>query len=222
MFVLPRLDRIWCRAAFVLRAIEHVSRREMQPWKKRCIVTHDPWSVTYRADYFQGAEEHVGRNTCRCFSVNRSKRGKREATTRGKRGKVDEGWVGSRKKQDFGIQGHATHAFTYFWTSRFLERHGSIEGGSRTHASLFSFDQILSQNASPNSSPYIEWKYVEKLHEYFFSLSLCSFFFLRFALLLLLSFVVTRIIDDSRINFIIYIFRGIICFVIKKKKKTLR
>lgn len=129
-----------------------------------------------RANYFQGAEEHVGRNTCRCFSVNRSKRGKRERATRGERGKVDEGWP--RGSKISGFRGTRHTRSRIFGRVRFLERHGSIEG-DREHARppffFLSINFRQREQFLPYSPPYIEWKCVQTSYffHFLFSFSLC-------------------------------------------------
>lgn len=109
-------------------------------------------------------------------------------------------WGLASRKQDFRIQGHATHAFTYFWTSPLPRAARKYRRGSRTRAPLFffSFDQ---PTVSSNSPPHIEWKYVQAL-PYSFFFPFLSFPF-RFASLFVSNTSCIINISDSRINFII-------------------
>lgn len=82
------------------------------------------------------------------------------------------------RKQDFRIQGHATHAFTYFWTSPLPRAARKYRRGSRTRAPPFFFLSINFRQREqflPYSPPYIEWKCVQASYffHFLFSFSLC-------------------------------------------------
>lgn len=161
------------RAHLSYARIERNSRREVQLSKKDAL-----WRMIRRVLH---TERTIFRERRNMLAVTRAgvfpwtdrsvERGRKGDARRKRKSR----WGLASRKQDFRIQGHATHAFTYFWTSPLPRAARKYRRGSRTRAPLFFFFfRSTLDGVSPNSPPHIEWKY--KLYQYFlfFSFSFIS------------------------------------------------